>query len=82
MSLCWLYYGSYDISWLKDDKLEIGSSSSANSLDGEEDISITFDTPSMNGSGRRPVLDLQVWISRNLIYFSVNEKPMTSKQDS
>ena len=55
-------------------------SSVANSLDGESDISMTFDTPSMNGSGKMPVLDLQVWIECNLVYFSFYEKPMTSKK--
>ena len=32
----------------------------ANNLDGERDIQMTYDTPSLNESGMMPVLDLQV----------------------
>ena len=40
-------------------------SSLANSLDGENDFSLTFDASSMNGLGRMLVLDLQIWIECN-----------------
>ena len=55
-------------------------SSVANSLEDENDIQMTFDAPSMNASGRMPVLDLEVWVESDLIYFSFYEKPMTSRQ--
>ena len=52
----------------------------SNSLEGEEDIRMTYDTPSLNTSGRMPVLDLQVWVDSDFVYFSFYEKPMSSRQ--
>ena len=48
----------------------------ANSL--EEDITMTFDTPSLNIEGRMPVLDMTVWVEDDEILFSFFEKPMAS----
>ena len=50
----------------------------ANSLDGDSDIQMTNDAPSLDASGKMPVLDLQVWCSDNSLLFMFYEKPMTS----
>ena len=50
----------------------------ANSLDGDSDIQMTNDAPSLNASGKMPVLDLQVWCSDNSLLFMFYKKPMTS----
>ena len=50
----------------------------ANSLEEEQDIQMTYDRPSRNGSRMMPVLDLQVWCQNDLIKFLFYEKPMVS----
>ena len=49
----------------------------ANSL--EEDIQMTYNTPSMNSNGCMPVLDLQLWCDGGQVLFSFYEKKMISK---
>ena len=34
----------------------------------EEDIQMTFDTPSMNSNGRMPFLDLQLWCENEQVF--------------
>ena len=51
----------------------------ANSLDGERDIQMTYDTPSLNDSGMMPVLDLQVWCEDNEVLVRFYEKHVSSK---
>ena len=48
----------------------------ANSLD--KDIQMTIDTPSSNGEGRLPVLDLELWIEQDQIKHTFYQKPMSS----
>ena len=50
----------------------------ANGLEKEEDIQMTFDTPSRNVSKMMPVLDLQIWVDCNQVRFKFYEKPMAS----
>jgi len=50
----------------------------ANSLYGEDDIQIIFDTPSRNETGMMPVLDLQLWVQEDQVNFLFYEKPMTT----
>ena len=51
----------------------------ANNLDGERDIQMTYDTPSLNESGMMPVLDLQVWCEDGEMFFRFFEKPVSSQ---
>ena len=44
----------------------------------EDDITMTFDTPSLHSEGKMPVLDMNVWTEDDLIFFSFYEKPMAS----
>ena len=50
----------------------------ANSL--EDDISMTFEAPSISESGKLPILDLHVWVDseKNIILWNFYEKPMCS----
>ena len=50
----------------------------ANSLSNEEDIQMTFDTPSRNATKMMPVLDLQIWCQDDQVKFQFYEKPMAS----
>ena len=50
----------------------------ANGLDEEEDIQMTFDTPSRNVAQMMPVLDLQIWVDCDQIRLKFYEKPMAS----
>ena len=50
----------------------------ANNLEGEEDIQMTFDTPSNNVTKMMPVLDLQIWVENDQVRFKFYEKPMSS----
>ena len=45
----------------------------------EDDIQMTFDTPSMNSNGCMPVLDLQLWCEGGQVFFSFFEKSCVSK---
>ena len=49
----------------------------ANSL--EEDIQMTYNTPSMNSNGCMLVLDLQLWCDDGQVLFSFYERKMISK---
>ena len=51
----------------------------AGSLSGDEDIRMTFDTPSKNVSGKMPVLDLKIWSTEGEVMFEYYEKPMASQ---
>ena len=48
----------------------------ANTLD--SDIQLTMDVPSQNEGGKMPVLDLNVWVSQNVVRHSFYSKPMAS----
>ena len=50
----------------------------ANSLENEDDIQMTYDTPSKNVSKMMPVLDLQIWCENDRVMFKFYEKPMAS----
>ena len=48
----------------------------ANELD--DDNQLTMDVPSLNESGKLPVLDLKVWVEENIVRHSFYSKPMAS----
>ena len=45
----------------------------------EDDIQMTWDTPSRNSNGKMPILDLQLWCEDGKVFFTFFEKSMSSK---
>ena len=50
----------------------------ANSL--EDDITLTFDSPSLNVDDKMPVLDLKLWCQGKYVQYVFYEKEMTSSK--
>ena len=50
----------------------------ANSL--EDDITITFESPSLNVDGKMPVLDMKLWCQDNYVQHVFYKKEMTSSK--
>ena len=46
----------------------------------EDNITLTFDTPSLNVDGRMPVLDMKLWCQENSVQHVFYEKEMTSSK--